>query len=208
MTNRTSRGDAARAGVLALERLLAQVITKPSDYMEDSELRSALKSQTGLASLDRQVSAGDEAGINTYPASLNTLKKYSDECLIGGFNTLNTLRLKAIEALEYSEHKITKLNKRTKSGLNLKIQTIESQLEILRQTNYILLRALQEALTQIQNIRDTKDSLLREKWSSDAIASLLAITSLGIPPFNLTETSLPKNVPTTVTDINDYRKKD
>lgn len=208
MTDRPSRGEVVKAGVLALERLLAQVITKPSNFAEDIELKTAIKTQAGLASLDRVVSVGGDTGVNTFPTSLNTLKKYSDECLAGGFSTLNALREKAIEALEREDRKEAKSNKRTKAGLSLKVTDVESELEMLRQTNYLLLRALQEALGQIQNIRDAQDPLLREKWSSDAIASLLAITSLCIPPFNLTETPLPKNVSTTVTDINDYRKKD
>ncbi len=208
MTDRPSRGEVARAGVLALERLLAQVITKPSDFVEDTELRSALKSQAGLASLDRIVSAGREPGINTFPTSLNTLKKYSDECLAGGFSSLNALRTKAIEAFEREERKKAKSNKRTKVGLSLKVEDVEAELEMLRQTNYLLLRALQEAIGQIQDIRVAKDLKILEKWSSDAIATLLSITSLCIPPFNLTETRLPKTTSTTVTDINDYRKKD
>lgn len=207
MTDRPSRGDVARAGVLALERLLAQVITKPSDFVDDTELRSAFKSQAGLASLDRVVSAGGGSGINTFPTSLNTLKKYSDECLVGGFNSLNALRIKAIEAFEREERKKAKSNKRTKAGLSLKVTDVESELEMLRQTNYLLLRALQEALGQIQDIRVAKDLKTLEKWSSDAIASLLSITSLCIPPFNLTEATFP-NATSTVTDINDYRKKD
>ncbi|KIR15526.1 hypothetical protein PFLU4_36140 [Pseudomonas fluorescens] len=207
MTDRLSRGDVARAGVLALERLLAMVITEPSDFLDDTELRSAIKSQAGLASLDRVVSAGGERGINTFPTSLNTLKKYSDESLVGGFNSLNALRIKAIEAFEREERKKAKSNKRTKAGLSLKVTDVESELEMLRQTNYLLLRALQEALGQIQDIRVAKDLKTLEKWSSDAIASLLSITSLCIPPFNLTETTFP-NATSTVTDINDYRKKD
>lgn len=208
MTDRPSRGDVAKAGVLALERLLAQVITKPSDFVEDAELRSALNSQAGLASLERVVSAGGEPATNTFPTSLNTLKKYSDECLTGGFKRLNALRMKAIEAFEREERKKAKSNKRTKSGLSLKVQDVESELEMLRQTNYLLLRALQEALGQFRDIRDAKDLKILEKWSSDAIASLLSITSLCIPPFNLTETRLPKVSSNTVADINDYRKKE
>lgn len=208
MTDRPSRGDVAKAGVLALERLLAQVITKPSDFVEDAELRGALNSQAGLASLDRVVSGGGEPASNTFPTSLNTLKKYSDECLIGGFNSLNALRMKAIEAFEREERKKAKSNKRTKSGLRLKVQDVESELEMLRQTNYLLLRGLQEALGQFRDIRDAKDLKIIEKWSSDGIASLLSITSLCIPPFNLTETPLPKVSSNTVADINDYRKKE
>ncbi|MHA6232993.1 hypothetical protein [Pseudomonas fluorescens group sp. PF-69] len=208
MTGRPPRSEVVKTGVLALERLLAHVITKPSDFADDIELKTAIKSQASLASLDRMVSVGGEPGVNTLPTSLNTLKKYSDEYLTGGFSTLNALRVKAIEAFEREEQKKAKSNKRTKAGLNLKITNIESELEMLRQTNYLLLRALQESIGQIQNIRDVKDPLLREKWASDAIVSLLAITSLCIPPFNLTETSPPKNASTTVTDINDYRKKD
>ncbi len=201
-----TRSESVRIGVQALHHLLGQVITTPHSFISDEALIAALNTQGGLAQLDRAVNTAGGQTLNTFPTSLNTLKKYSDEVLTGGFNTLNALRVKAIEAIERHERKKTKSNKRTREGLKLTVAENEQELDMLRQTNFLLLRALQESMGQIKNISSANDPLLREKWGTDAIATLLAITSLCIPPFNLTE--LPahqKNITSTVTDINDYR---
>lgn len=202
-----TRSESVRTGVQALQRLLSQVITTPHAFASDETLIVALNTQGGLAQLDRVVKADGSAQLSTFPASLNTLKKYSDEVLTGGFNTLNALRVKAIEAIERHERKKTKSNKRTREGLKLRVADHEQELDMLRQTNFLLLRVLQESMGQVKNISVANDPLVREKWASDAIATLLAITSLCIPPFNLTDIPVrQKNTTATVTDINDYRK--
>lgn len=202
-----TRADRAREGAQALQRLLSQIITTPHAFAQDLPLIAALSSQAGLANLDREVALEDGTKLSCLPCSLNTLKKYSDEVLMGGFNTLNGLRVKATEAIERHERKKTKSNKRTREGLKQRVSDHEQELDMLRQTNFLLLRALQEAMGQIKSISSAKDPLIREKWASDAIATMLAITSLGIPPFNLTEhPQQQKSSNSSVTDINDYRK--
>lgn len=202
-----SRAESVRTGVQALQRLLSQVITTPHAFASDETLIAALNTQGGLAQLDRAVKADGIETLNTFPTSLNTLKKYSDEVLAGGFNALNALRVKAIEAIERHKRKKTKSNKRTREGLKSRVADHERELDMLRQTNFLLLRALQESMGQIKSISSTTDPLTREKWASDAIATLLAITSLGVPPFNLTDIpAQQKTTTSTVTDINDYRK--
>lgn len=204
---KASRADQAKGGALALQRLLSQVITAPHAYVSDGALIEALKTQGTLAGLDRAWTTEDGHGWKTFPTSLNTLKKYSDEALTGGFDTLNSLRLKAIEAIEGHERKKTRSNKRTKEGLTQRVNDHEHELDMLRQTNFLLLRALQESIGQIKSISTQSDPLTREKWASDAISTLLAITSLCIPPFNLTDApSEPKHTTSTVTNIHDYRK--
>jgi len=205
--NKPSRADSARAGAVALQRLLSQVITTPHAFAADKPLIAALNSQAGLANLDLTVQADNGDTLNCFPTSLNTLKKYSDEVLIGGFKSLNALRAKALEAIERHDRQKTKSNKRTKEGLKLTVADHEQELDMLRQTNFLLLRALQESMGQIKSISTASDPLTREKWASDAIATLLAITSLAIPPFNLADTpQQQKHRPSTVADINDYRK--
>lgn len=204
---KTYRPDSARAGVLALQHLLGQIIKAPHAFAGDEKLLTALKTQRGLAGLNRAAVLDNGDTLNCSPCSLNTLKKYSDEVLIGGFNTLDALRSKAIEAIERHERKVSRSNKRTKEGLKLKVADHELELDMLRQTNFLLLRALQEAMGQIKSISKQSDSLTREKWASDAISTMLAITSLAIPPFNLTAVSQQtKTTSSKVTNINEHRK--
>ena len=140
--------------------------------------------------------------------SLNTLKTYANENLSGGFNSLNDLRIKAGEALENADKKEKHENKRSKSGLNRKIEQLEQELEMQRQTNVILLRALSESMHQFTSIRDASDDRIRGKRTQDALQTLRAIVSMGMPPFNIIPTlSEASSRSFEVTKLDDYRKR-
>lgn len=195
-------------GIRALQALLVQIIQKPTPFSADTELRTALKTQAGLASLLRTVDMGQGEFKSTYPASLNTMKARANENLAGGFRTLNDLRTKAIEALELADKQERRANKRSKSGLTIKVHQLEQQLEMQRQTNVILLQALSESMHQFISIRDASSDSMRAKRTNDALQVLRAITSMAIPPFNTLPT--PADAPMTSTEVanlDDYRKR-
>jgi len=172
------------------------------------ELRSALKSQGGLANLNYSIELEAGATATTFPMSLNTLKTYANENLSGGFNSLNDLRIKADEALENADKKEKHANKRSKSGLNRKIEQLEFELEMQRQTNVILLRALTESMHQFTSIRDASDDKIRAKRTHDGLQTLRAIVSMGIPPFNIiANSSEPPLSSSEVSNLDDYRKR-
>ncbi|MCY1311162.1 hypothetical protein D9M70_614390 [compost metagenome] len=84
---------------------------------------------------------------------------------------------------------------------------MEQELEMHRQTNVILLRALSESMHQFTSIRDASDDKIRAKRTQDALQVLRAIVSMGRPPFNLippfSETPAPS---VEVVNIDEYRK--
>jgi len=140
--------------------------------------------------------------------SLNTLKTYANENLSGGFKALNDLRMATLAALEKADSLENHANKRSKSGLNRKIEQLELELEMQRQTNVILLRALSESMHQFTSIRDASDDNIRGKRTQDALQTLRAIVSMGMHPFNIIPTSSePRSPSFEITNIDDYRKR-
>jgi hypothetical protein len=195
------------AGVKALYLLLVQIIQRPLQFNQETDLRLALKSQGSLARLERSITSEQDGPLKTYPMSLNSLKTHANENLVGGFKALNELRLKALQSIELSEKRQQQANKRSKSGLTRKVEQLEQELEMQRQTNVILLRALSESMTQFTNIRDASDEKIRAKRTHDALQTLRAILSMGMPPFNHVPSYSEANTPVAeVANISDYRK--
>ncbi len=208
MSIASTRGSQALAGLKALQALLTLICRQPLHFNSDLNLRSALKSQAGLARLNHTFELEPGNALATFPMSLNTLKTYANENLSGGFKSLNTLRMVALDALEKADNREKHANKRSKSGLNRKIEQLELELEMQRQTNMILLRALSESMHQFTSIRDASDDKIRDKRTQDALQTLRAIVSMSMPPFNIIPSISPPPSPSLeVTNINDYRKR-
>jgi len=208
MSKKSSRVAQTISGLKALHALLILICKQPLRFNKDAELRSALKSQGGIASLSRSVELETGESVATFPMSLNTLKTYANENLSGGFNSLNDLRLKAGEALDNADKKEKHSNKRSKSGLSRKVEQLEQELDMQRQTNMILLRALSESIHQFTSIRDAPDEKIRGKRTQDALKTLRSIVSMGMPPFNTIPTMSEVSTPSfEVTNLDDYRKR-
>ncbi|MNZ90361.1 hypothetical protein D3C78_1093200 [compost metagenome] len=207
MKQGVSLSGQAKLGVRALHILLVDAIKRPLQHCDDGELLTALKSQGGMAKLKRSVTTEQGEVIETRPMSLNTLKTYAEAHFAGGFKTLNDLRLKAADALQLAVKREERANKRTRSGLTLKVTQLEHELELHRQANLLLTRALSECIGQFVNIRDASNDQLRKKFTQDATDTLYAILSLAMPPFSVIEPPHIAPLPSAdVTNISDYRK--
>ncbi len=195
-------------GVKTLQALLTHICRHPIKFTKDVELRTALKSQAGMASLSRAVELETGESLTTLPMSLNTLKTYANENLSGGFRALNDLRIGALEKLDLVDKREKHTNKRTKSGLNRKVEQLERELEMQRQTNMILMRALSESMHQLTSIGDASDEKLRGKRIQNALQTLRAIVSMARPPFNfIPSTTEPAMLSFEIANIDDYRRK-
>lgn len=204
--SKPSKDQQITTGIDALKIILSNVIKHPKEHTEDVELRAALKTQGNLAKLERTVLNEQKLETRTYPMSLNSLKTYSDHKISGGYKALDDLRRKAISALEYSDKKATRANKRSKSGLSLKVEELEAEIEILRQTNLVLLSGLSEALKQFGIILGGTDSASRENRAETAANTLRAIISMNSHPFD--QLTRPSPAPSLeVTDINAFRNR-
>nr|WP_319526870.1 hypothetical protein [Pseudomonas laurentiana] len=196
----------AAPSVRGLHTLLVDAIKRAKQYHSDQDLRKALKSQGGIAKLERAVTDDRGDTLHVIPMSLNTLKTYADAHLPGGFKALNDLRLKALEALEIAAKRGERSNKRTRSGLSLKVAELEHELELHRQTNMLLLKAIAECHEWFYNIRDASSALQREKDAQDAADTVRAVLSMAMPPFNTLHTVEVPSPSAEVPNIADYRK--
>lgn len=208
MSKSSSKNTLILEGLRALQTLLVQINQRPAQFSSDTELRTALKTQGGLARLVRLVDMGQGEFKPTFPVSLNTLKTHANENLVGGFQSLNDLRTKAMDALDQADKHEQRANKRSKSGLTMKVNQLEQELEMQRQTNVILLQALSESMHQFTSIRDASSDSMRVKRTNDALQVLRAITSMAMPPFNTLPTPVEASKPSTeIANIDDYRKR-
>lgn len=183
-----------------LVECLLRIHRNPDAFKSDKALIPALKNQSSTAAM--RISFEIEGSIKTtVPVSLNTLKTYAEKILPTGFDGLNRLRQAALEALELSERKAQRSNKRTKVGLSMRVEELESKLAMHQRTNFVLLQALGRALDDIKSVRDAPNAGLRAHRASESIRALAAITSLNAPPFN----SLPAPSENPVVKLEDYR---
>ncbi|WP_373930785.1 hypothetical protein [Vibrio cyclitrophicus] len=109
------------------EQLLLDVINKPNNFTNDGKLIHALRSQGALAKYDNPA-------LNITSCSLNTLKSNCNDTLKRKYKGLEILRVNAKTAIEDKEQepKVDKPNKETLSGLRLKVNELNSELESLR----------------------------------------------------------------------------
>ncbi|BDX19229.1 hypothetical protein MFKK_20390 [Halopseudomonas aestusnigri] len=206
MINDSKRSSRASEGIKALHALLTLVCQKPFQFKNDQELRTSLKSQSSLAKIHRKFELETGEKLATHPMSLNTLKTHSNAVLNGGFKILDDLRISATSALDRADKREKYTNKRTKSGLNRRVQQLEQELEMQRQTNMLLLRSISESIHQFTSIQDASDEKIRKKRTQDALQTIRAILSMNLPPFNVIPViAEPTKGKLVVTNIDDYR---
>ncbi|CAK1803976.1 conserved hypothetical protein [Vibrio crassostreae] len=169
-------------GVLSLIDLLKSIAIEPQAYVNNTELIQSLKSQGRTAALHYEFTLNNEKK-STRRMSLNTLKTYADKLLEDGFEGLERLRIGAYDAISNYKSQEDKPNRRTKTGLLKTVNSLESQLEIQRKVNFILLQAVSSTMYSIKLVRDGDNPALRRKHSEDALDRIRAILSLNPTPF-------------------------
>lgn len=187
------------AATLAARSILRSIIQNPEDYVDEESLIAALKSQGGLAKLDYETRI-DGKTVLKMPMSLNTLKTYCDRELEDGFEGFDSLRLKAIDAIENYKARSVRPDSRSRVGMQSKIRELEEELDKHRAINFILLQAVQSAMSSIRSVKNAVDPELREKRAEEGMQRLRAITKLNPPPFD--DTSKPN-----VVSLKDYKNE-
>ncbi|MEZ8701995.1 hypothetical protein EDB69_3736 [Vibrio crassostreae] len=136
--------------VLNTIALLKKIIHDALSFKDDLSLKSALKSQGGLAKLSIP-----ERGIS--PCSLNTLKNASESLLERGFKELDELRINAKDAIE-KELVGNKENKNTRTGLTHKVNNLEHQLSITEKSNFLLSMIISELRDELKKMALSNES--------------------------------------------------
>lgn len=135
--------------VLETEKLLREIITSPVEFKDDKELLKALKSQAAIAKYQNQ-----ERNITS--CSLNTVKSISEALLERGFSSLDELRINAKLAIEAAHHveKTSKGNKQTAVGLKQKIAELESELDAVQRSNFLMLVMITELRSKLKQLAE------------------------------------------------------
>ncbi|EIV8655702.1 hypothetical protein MA790_003919 [Vibrio parahaemolyticus] len=133
--------------VLETEKLLREVITAPTEFKDDEELVMALKSQSAIAKYQNKKR-------NIAPCSLNTVKSISETLLVRGFLSLDELRINAKKAIEKAngEEIATKGNKQSKAGLERRVSELESELDVARRSNSLLIAMVSELRSKLKQV--------------------------------------------------------
>jgi len=136
--------------VIETKVLLKEVIGEPVPFKDDHLLKSALRSQGGLAKY-----SNPERGIAL--CSLNTLKSASEFLLDRGFLELDELRINAKDAIEVSVV-ANKATKGTRVGLRHKVDDLESELCIMKKSNFLLTTIISELRAELKKMAFSTES--------------------------------------------------
>lgn len=136
--------------VIETKVLLKEIIGEPVPFKDDLSLKSALKSQGGLAK-----HSNPERGIAS--CSLNTLKSASESLLERGFTELDELRVNARDAIE-STVVGNKATKTTLIGLRHKVDDLEYELSIMQKSNFLLTTIICELRGELKRMALSTES--------------------------------------------------
>lgn len=180
--NRTEKYRAdGQTAINSLREFLYYVISNPGEFNARADLVKALGSQGGMVSLNDQIDT-EKGSIKLVPMSLNTAKKHASTCLPQGFETLEKLRAEALSTL--SAWAAAPAKKLTKEGLKRQKTNLESEVESLINSNFVLLQCVSIAMGALESVRTERDGQQREKIILDTSATLKAALSINKPPFN------------------------
>ena len=130
--------------VLETKALLIEIIKEPLLFKGDTTLKSALKSQGGIAKYineDRDIAY----------CSLNTLKSASESLLTRGFVELDELRTNARDELESAELG-KKATTKTRTGLKHKVDELQTQLDTMKKVNFLQSVILEEFCNKLKEL--------------------------------------------------------
>lgn len=158
--------------------LLNNVLRVPGEYITDSGLLNALKSQHGLAKY-----ASTERGIA--PSSLNTQKRLSSKVFEDGYAGLDRLRCKAGDRLRAAALFESKEKRKSRSvaGLSDTVAELKLKLSIARQDCWHLSTAFNRALSAGDSLAKSGDAAQLAKWSKTRRQLLSMITLTRGDPF-------------------------
>lgn len=135
------RLDRNRRSVQALQNLFLRVVDRPSEYVPQTDLLVALRSQGAISRYSKEIE-------NIYPSSLNTIKRIAANTIDGGFRVFDSLRLRAFDALEKATLKTSQPKRGTKAELMKVSAGLRLENGALRQDLLLLTYVFSKALSQ------------------------------------------------------------
>jgi hypothetical protein len=161
--------------VVALAKLMGQIIRDPKEFIGDEQLVSAFKRQSRLGSFSRP-----SEGVHA--TSRCTIERASQRLFPGGFKWFNDERQKALNELQAATVEIARPNRRTKRAVigqleRAEIERVQSLVDCWQITN-----AFHESLKRARALANlSRSAALVERWDKEEQA-LLAMFSLAKRP--------------------------
>lgn len=140
------------ASISNLKNLLIQVIKEPQNYMDHESLLASLISQGKLAKYEN-------SELNIFATSINTMKRLSSypNC---DFEALDKLRIAALDKVQNKADNIEKKPTYNKPDLLSKINELEKELNLNKNSQLLLLRTITEinkTLKSVKNISNAEE---------------------------------------------------
>ncbi|WP_237673396.1 hypothetical protein [Vreelandella profundi] len=179
-----SRLEQNAESTYALCDLLRLICSEPQQYADNAPLNAALNSQGKTAKLEFEFTDKEGRHRTIQKMSKNTLEKYANDLLDRGYKGLEDLRMGALRSIQIHKERSKGANKRTKIGLQKKVEELENELLMHKKTNLILLQGLSVALRGMQSIKQESNMAVRDKGIDENMEKLRAIISLNSPPFD------------------------
>ncbi|MGZ4160900.1 MAG: hypothetical protein ACXVED_10995 [Bacteroidia bacterium] len=129
--------------VLALNKLLEEVIISPSNFIARNELKESLKSQGALANF-----VDIDRGITS--SSLNTQKSVANNTLKDGYKSLDLRRNNALIALE-NVLESQKYKKPTIHILKQRIDDLTHDKELVEKQNIMLITLIYNLICELEH---------------------------------------------------------
>lgn len=139
MSNKVNKIDSVSNSIT----LLRNIIESPSDYNENMELLSKLKSQGDFATY-----SNSEIGIIS--VSLNTHKKYADILLDNGFEEFNHFRKRALKKLTKLEQVVSNPKNYSKQYYMDLTGEQKDYIDTLKKENYMLTIMVDELRSKLK----------------------------------------------------------
>ena len=126
--------------MLALNKLLTNVVADPEGYLCDEAIVAALATQSSLAKYE-----SEKLGIVS--SSINTLKRISESELEGGYAALDRLRVAALDRWKALQQNSLKRKTRLYE-VQAELEQVKAQLKIAQQDNWTVSNAFRKSLRQ------------------------------------------------------------
>lgn len=126
-----------------LYEFLRKIISSPSEFNGDNNLKNVLRSQGALAKFK------DER-FNIVGSSINTMKRQAELHIPGGFMHLDQLRLNALRALSEHVARKNKTTRNTKSDLTKRLTELISENQLLREDLLLVTFVLEKSFRMVR----------------------------------------------------------
>lgn len=146
-----------------LKKLLLNICKEPANYISFKDILKSQGAVSKYSNVDLEIS----------PTSINTIKRLSVSIFENGFEDFDKLRVCALSAIETFDSNQNKVISTTKKGILDKFSDLEKNNQLLVQSNFELLEALQRTMLDLKAIKKLASNKDVDSYINDSMKKLL-----------------------------------